>query len=61
MKTTKTKSKYTRGSKGKRHPLFAETLDQLADKLESNYELISGNALSRLFRDEVKRVRGILR
>ena len=60
MKPTK-KSKYTPKSKGKRHPLFAETLDQLSDKLESNYSLVSGHELSRIFRDEVKRVRGILR
>jgi hypothetical protein len=58
---TKPKPKTKRKSKGKRHPLFAETLDNLADKLQSNYALLSGHQLSELLRDEMKRVRGILR
>lgn len=58
---TKPKPKTKRKSKGKRHPLFAETLDKLADKLESNYSLLSGHHLSHMLREEAKRVRGILR
>jgi len=56
------KAKPKRKSKGKRHPVHAETLDLLADALSLSQEgLIGRQEMIKVLRDEADRVRTILR
>lgn len=57
-KTIKTKKTTTkRKSKGKRHPLFAHSLDRMARDAEQ----VSSYTLAKILRNEAKRVRTIVR
>lgn len=57
------KAKPKRKSKGKRHPVYAESLDNIADTLALEGEDIPVTRLEliTIFRDEAARVRSILR
>lgn len=50
-----------RQSKGKQHPLHAESLDKIADDLDAGAIYPTAGVIANMFRDEAKRVRSILR
>lgn len=57
-----TPTKPKRKSKGKRHPLTAESLEQIAENLmERGHTFITSADLAGMFKNEAVRVRKILR